>query len=119
MRPDSLQARPVGQMRPAIATARIAVAAAVAVIGGLAIAYVDSRPSYDDTGVTAVLLITVAAISAAIGGKRPWLWATLVGGWTPLIEIATGGSTGSLLALVFAAAGAAVGYLAARGLTSR
>ena len=79
----------------------------------------DSRPGYDDTGVTAVLLISVAAIAAAIGGTKPWLWAILAGAWTPIIEISSGGSTGSLLALAFAGAGAAVGYLAARGATSR
>jgi uncharacterized membrane protein len=98
---------------------RSSIAGALAVIGGLAIAYMDSRPGYDDTGVTAVLLISVAAIATAIGGTRPWFWALLVGAWTPLIEIPSGGSSGSLLALAFAGAGAAVGYLAARGATSR
>jgi hypothetical protein len=74
----------------------------------------DSRPGYDDTGVTAVLLISVAAVAAAIGGARPWLWAILVGAWTPIIEIGSGGSTGSLFAMVFAGLGAAVGFLARR-----
>jgi len=95
------------------------VAGALAITGGLAIAYMDSRPGYDDTGVTAVLLISVAAVAAAIGGTRPWLWAVLMGAWTPLIEISSTGSTGSVLALAFAGAGAAVGYLAARGARSR
>ena len=94
------------------------VAAALAAAGGLAIAYMDSRPGYDDTGVTAVLLTSVAAVTAAIAGTRPWLSALLVGAWTPLIEILGGGSTGSLLALAFAGLGAAVGYLATRGATS-
>jgi hypothetical protein len=79
----------------------------------------DSRPGYDDTGVTAVVLISVAAIAAAIGGTRPWLWAILVGAWTPIIEISSGGSTGSLLAMVFAGLGATIGYVIARGATSR
>ena len=105
--------------RPASPAARNLIAGALALIGGLAIAYMDSRPGYDDTGVTAVLLISVAAIAAAIGGTRPWLWAILVGAWTPIIEIGSGGSTGSLLALVFAGAGAAVGYLATRSVRSR
>ena len=113
MIPASIRGRPVG---PA---ARSLIAGALAVIGGLAIANIDSRPGYDDTGVTAVLLISVAAIAAAIGGTRPWLWAVLVGAWTPIFEISSGGSTGSLLALAFAGAGAAVGYLAARGARSR
>jgi uncharacterized membrane protein len=62
--PSSIRGRPAG---PA---ARSLVAGALAVIGGLAIAYMDSRPGYDDTGVTAVLLISVAAIAAAMGGTR-------------------------------------------------
>jgi hypothetical protein len=74
----------------------------------------DSRPGYDDTGVTVVLLIAIAAVAAAIGGSRPWLWAILVGAWTPIIEMGSGGSTGSLLALVFAGLGSAVGFLARR-----
>ena len=108
MIPASIRGRPAG---PA---ARSLIAAALAVIGGLAIAYLDSRPGYDDTGITAVLLISVAAAAAAISGTGPWLWAVLVGAWTPLIEIASGGSTGSLLALVLAGLGAAVGFLARR-----
>lgn len=105
--------------RPASPAARTLVAGALAIIGGLALAYMDSRTGYDDTGVTAVLLIAVAAVAAAIGATRPWLWAILVGAWTPIIEIGAGGSTGSLLAIVFAGVGAAIGYLAARGATSR
>jgi uncharacterized membrane protein len=105
--------------RPANPAAPTFIAGAIALIGGLTIAYMDSRPGYDDTGVAAVLLIAVAAIAAAIAGRRPWLWALLVGIWTPIIEISSGGSTGSLLALAFAAAGAVVGYLAARGARSR
>jgi uncharacterized membrane protein len=100
--------------RAANPAVRTLVAGALAIIGGLAIAYMDSRPGYDDTGVAAVLLISVAAVAAAIGGTRPWLWAILVGAWTPLIEIPGGGSTGSALALVFAGLGAAVGFLARR-----
>jgi hypothetical protein len=100
--------------RPARPAARTLTATAVSAIGGLAIAYMDSRPGYDDTGVTAVLLISVAAVAAAIGGTRPWLWAILVGAWTPIIEISSGGSTGSLLAMVFAGLGASVGFLARR-----
>jgi hypothetical protein len=85
----------------------------------VAIAYLDSRPGYDDTGVTAVALIALAAVAAAIAGTRPWLWAILVGVWTPVLEIPAGGSTGSLLALAFAGAGAGVGFLGARAATSR
>ena len=86
----------------------------VAVVAGLAIAYVDSRPGWDDTGITAGLLILAAGTAAVVSGRRPWLWAILVGAWTPLIEIATGGSPASLAALIFATAGALVGWLVRR-----
>jgi hypothetical protein len=94
-------------------------AAAIALIGGLGIAAIDARPGFDDTGVTAGLLVVVAAIAAGFGARRPWLWALLVGLWTPLLEIPRSGATGSLLALAFAAAGAAFGHLVARAATSR
>ncbi|MGZ8514691.1 MAG: hypothetical protein ACXWXA_06565 [Candidatus Limnocylindrales bacterium] len=42
------------------------------------------------------------------------MWAWLVGLPTPVIEIAGDGQTGSLLALVFAGIGAALGWTLAR-----
>ena len=82
---------------------------------GLAIGYVDSRPGWDDTGITAGLLILAAGAAAAVSGRRPWLWALLVGAGTPLFEIPTGGSPAPLAALGFAAVGAVTGSLVARG----
>ena len=53
-----------------------------------------------------------AGITAFAGRDRPWLWAVLIGLPTPLVEIVGSGSTGSgsLLALGFAGAGAALGW---------
>jgi hypothetical protein len=87
--------------------------AVLSVAAGLAIAVLDSRPGWDDTGVTAILLLAGAFVAALASGRRPWLWALLVGAWTPLVEIGTG-TTGSLLALAFAAGGAFAGYWLAR-----
>jgi hypothetical protein len=42
------------------------------------------------------------------------VWALLVGLPTPVIEIATLGTSGSLLALLIAAVGAAIGWTLAR-----
>ena len=42
----------------------------------------------------------------------------LVGIWTPLLEVGSTGQPGSLLALVFAAAGAAAGHLSARAIAA-
>jgi hypothetical protein len=81
---------------------------------GLLIAFADSRPGWDSTGVTAGALLVAAAGTAYLGRNRPWLWALLVGLPTPVIEMTALGSTGSLLALVFASAGATIGWTLAR-----
>lgn len=86
------------------------VLAVLAVAAGLAIAVLDSRPGWDDSGITAALLALAAFVVAAVSGRRPWLWALLVGVWTPLLEIPSTGATGSLLALAIAAIGAFAGY---------
>ena len=76
---------------------------------GAAIANVDSRPSLDDTGVTAVAVLVASASLALWIPRRWWLWAMLVGAWVPLVEIIQAGNAVSLLALALAGAGAAIG----------
>ncbi len=86
----------------------------LAIGAGVAIAVLDSRPGWDDTGITAVLLLLASFVSAALSGRRPWLWALLVGVWVPVVEIPGTGQPGSLGALLFAAIGAFAGYGLAR-----
>jgi hypothetical protein len=88
--------------------------AVLAVAAGSAIAVVDSRPGWDDTGVSVVLLAFASFGIAAAAGRRPWLWALLVGAWTPLLEIPAQGGSGPLAALVVATLGAYAGYGASR-----
>jgi hypothetical protein len=88
-----------------------AVLAAAALGVGVAIALVDSSPGWDDTGITAGLLLVGAGIVAAIAGERPWLWAALVGLPTPVLELTSSGNAASVLAVAFAAIGAAAGWL--------
>jgi hypothetical protein len=86
-----------------------------ALVAGLGIAGIDSSPGWDDTGITAVLLV-VAAFGVTIldPRRRAWWWTILVGLPTPLLEIPAGGSNGAWLAVVFAGVGA-VGAWAIRG----
>lgn len=88
--------------------------AVVAVVLGAGIAWVDSRPTWDDAGITAVGLLGTAAVVAALSGRRPLLWALLVGAWTPLLEIPASGDPTPLVALAFALAGSLIGYALAR-----
>jgi hypothetical protein len=77
---------------------------------GIAIAWVDSRPAWDDTGITAVSLLGASILVAWLSGRRPLLWALLVGVWTPLLEIPASGNPAPLLALAFALVGSLIGY---------
>ena len=95
-------------------TGRTLILVAIATVTGVAIAYIDSRPSWDDTGVTAGTLFLAAFVIAAVAGRWPWLWAVLVGGWIPVAAIAVGRDSSAALALVFAFIGAFAGYGAAR-----
>jgi hypothetical protein len=79
----------------------------------------DSRPGWDDTGVTAALLLLAAALIAAIDGHRPWSWALLVGLPLPVIELTGSGSVASIAALLFAAIGAGIGWGVRRASGSR
>jgi len=60
-------------------------AAALAI--GAMIAYVDSRPTWDDTGITAgALLLSSAALSYFVR-RRAWLIAMAVGIWIPALAL--------------------------------
>ncbi len=89
-------------------------AAVVAVGLGLAIAYVDSRPGSDSTGITAGLLAVTAAVAAFVSRRRPWLWTLATGIWVPVFEIRDASMLAPLAALVFAGIGATLGWFAAR-----
>ena len=53
---------------------------------GLFIAYVDSRPTWDDTGITAGTMLLSSGLLTLLGYRRPWLIALAIGLWTPLYE---------------------------------
>jgi hypothetical protein len=59
---------------------------AVAVLTGLFIAFVDSRPGWDDTGITAGAMLLSSGLLTLLGYRRPWLIALAIGLWTPLYE---------------------------------
>jgi len=77
----------------------------------LAIAWLDSRPSWDDAGITALLLFLTAA-GSAISGVSWWLSCILAG--TPIVlwELWTG--PGVLIAIPFVLAGGLAGFFLRR-----
>jgi hypothetical protein len=89
-----------------------------ATLAGIAIAFVDSRPTWDDAGVTAGAMTLVAAALGTAGPLRPWLWAVAVGMWVPtyaLMRAPVPGTLAMLLVLIFPLAGAYAGRVV-RGL---
>ncbi len=101
--------------------ARDLAAAAVAVVAGLLIAFVDSRPGWDAAGITVGSLVAASFIAALISGHWPWLWALLSGVWIPLVELPAPASAESagpapLAALVFTMTGAVIGWAVTRAM---
>ena len=85
-----------------------------AVASGLAIAYVDSRPHWDDAAITAFALFASAAVAGFAAPRYPWLWALGVGIWIPMHAVATSltaASAAMLVVLAFPLAGAWAGSL--------
>jgi len=89
---------------------------AVAVLAGLFAAYVDSRPTWDDTGILAFGILIVSGLLTLLGARRPWLIALAVGIWIPLYWFLTTHNYGSILALAFAFVGAYGGWLVRLGI---
>src|SRR5258708_5837860 len=83
IRYDTLQHK-VNRRRPVMQRILFVVALGL----GLAIAYVDSRPNWDDTGITAAAILVSCGLLGVLGPKQPLLWALAVGLWIPLCGIA-------------------------------
>jgi len=88
----------------------------IAIAAGLFFAYVDSRPTWDDTGITVGVVLITSGLLAFIGFQRPWLLALAVGLWIPLYEVLTTHVYASIAALVIAFIGAYGGWAVRLGI---
>jgi len=86
----------------------------LAVAMGLIIAWIDSRPNWDDTGISVLMILIAASICGYFADQRPWLIALAVSVWIPLNGIIGTHNYGGLLALAPGFIGAYAGYLARR-----
>ena len=93
-------------------------ALAIALVCGLLILWVDSRPGWDDTGISVGMLLLVTTILGFLLPKRAWLWALAVGIWIPLAAILVHQNYAAILALIIAFFGAYAGALAHKVLSS-
>jgi hypothetical protein len=86
---------------------------------GALLAWMDSSPGWDDTGITVGLVLIGSAVFGALKPRWAWAAALAVGAWIPLVEIPQSHNYGALAALAFALAGAYGGALARRLLGPR
>ena len=88
----------------------------IAVLAGLFFAYVDSRPTWDDTGILAGGLLLISGLLTLLGHRKPWLIALAVGLWIPLHDIYLSHDFLLLVVLLFPMVGAYGGWAVRLGI---
>jgi hypothetical protein len=86
----------------------------LALMLGTLISLMDSSPGWDDTVVSAAMVLTASGLLGALHPERAWVWALSVGSWILLLSIELGHGYESVVALAFALAGAYMGAFAGR-----
>ncbi len=97
------------------------IALVVALALGAGIGWMDNRPGWDDTGITALALVIAGALMGSLFPRRPWLWAILIWIWLPAWSIVkagtvTPGMIAWVIVLAFPMAGALLGTVVRRRL---
>ena len=100
----------MGGMSQRQSKARDWIPLALALVAGLSIAYVDSRPAWDDTGITAFALLAAGGLIGLLIRRRPWLYALALGVWIPLWGAIVKGNFGLALVLPIPFAGVYLGW---------
>jgi hypothetical protein len=94
---------------------------AASLLLGFAISWMDNRPNWDDTGVTAFALLLTGGAMGLVVPRRPWLWAIAIWLWLPAWNIAKTGAIQPgmimwLIVLAFPMAGSLAGTFVRRRL---
>jgi hypothetical protein len=76
---------------------------------GICIAWLDTRPTWDDTGITATVVFGSTLLLGAALPRRAWVWAIAVGIWIPVFNVALQGNVGAVVSIVIAFAGSYAG----------
>ena len=91
----------------------------LATLSGIAIAWNDSRPAWDDAGISAFLIFLCAAIFGYLASQKPWIIALVAGIWIPLFSFVSTHNYGGLLALIPGFIGAYAGFLIRKAILNR
>jgi uncharacterized membrane protein (DUF4010 family) len=87
---------------------------ALAVTAGLSVAWIDTRPTWDDAGITAMMVLVMAFVFGSLAGQKPWLIALATSIWVPLSGIILTHNAGGVLALIPGFIGSYAGYFIRR-----
>ncbi|MCE1197600.1 MAG: hypothetical protein LWW85_01420 [Marinilabiliales bacterium] len=82
---------------------------ALSLLTGWLLFWIDSRPGWDDSGITAGLMVLLAAFYGFISPEKPWIWGLTTGLWIPLMALFREGSFSLMPVCLFAFAGAYLG----------
>ncbi len=82
-----------------------------ALLLGALITWVDTRPRWDDTGVTVGIILLTSATFGVARPRLAWLWALALGAGIPLAEVPLTHSAAPLVALAVAFFGASGGAI--------
>ncbi|MDP4238533.1 MAG: hypothetical protein Q8904_03560 [Bacteroidota bacterium] len=91
--------------------------ALLAMVLGIAIAWLDSQPNWDNTGITVFLISGVAALFGFLSFERPWIIALAVSMLIPARALVSTLNQNAFLALAPGFAGAYTGYPVRRAIT--
>jgi hypothetical protein len=83
----------------------------LALAAGLSIGWVDTRPTWDDAGITAGAILVTTAVFGVAMPKRAWLWALAVGGGIAGLNVILNGNVVALISFLFSFAGSYAGVL--------
>ncbi|HMC57279.1 MAG TPA: hypothetical protein VKH19_19015 [Gemmatimonadaceae bacterium] len=92
-------------------TLRPLIPAILGFVAGVGIAFVDTRPTWDDAGVTAAAVFLVAAIVGAARPRSFWIGGLAVGLPVLALNAILHGNYGSAIAVAIAVLAAAAGAM--------
>ena len=78
---------------------------------GMTIAWIDSRPNWDDAGISVFMVLLAGLLCGYLASQKPWVIALAVSLWIPLFSIISTQNYGAFLALIPGFIGAYAGWL--------
>lgn len=91
-------------------TLKFTVTLIIAILCGLIIAWIDSRPNWDDAGIIATLIVIIAGLISYFYKTKPIVWGLAVSCWIPVFGIIKSSDYSLLIIIIFGIIGAFLGF---------